>query len=46
MGVGQVMIFVGHEFRLKHLRYLPNGYSTISPCPMVLAGVESVIARI
>jgi hypothetical protein len=25
MGVEQAMIFVGHEFRLRHLRYLPIG---------------------
>ena len=25
MGVEQAMIFVGHEFRLKHLRYQPIG---------------------
>ena len=25
MGVGQAMIFVGHEFRLRHLRCQPIG---------------------
>jgi hypothetical protein len=25
MGVEQAMIFVGHEFRLRHLRYQPIG---------------------
>jgi hypothetical protein len=25
MGVEQAMIFVGHEFRLRHLRYQPVG---------------------
>jgi hypothetical protein len=25
MGVEQALIFVGHEFRLRHLRYLPIG---------------------
>ena len=25
MGVGQAMIFVGHKFRLMHLRYQPIG---------------------
>ena len=25
MGVGQAMIFVGHKFRLWHLRYQPIG---------------------
>jgi hypothetical protein len=25
MGVEQALIFVGHEFRLRHLRYQPIG---------------------
>ena len=25
MGVEQALIFVGHEFRLRHLRYQPVG---------------------
>jgi hypothetical protein len=25
MGIEQAMIFVGHEFRLRHLRYQPVG---------------------
>jgi hypothetical protein len=25
MGVEQAMVFVGHEFRLRHLRYQPVG---------------------